>query len=97
MERLRTKYLQMWDVTADVIRKWDPHGLLAGGAPLHEFDQEIASLVAQIPRILSAVDAGDAVSRIFSSSFEADSFPVEACSEVGKKLFAALSEQGLVD
>jgi hypothetical protein len=87
----------MRDVTADVIRKWDPQGLLAGGAPVDEFDQEIASLVAQIPRIHSAVDASHAVSRIFSSSFEADSFPPDMCSEVGKKLFVALSEQGLID
>jgi hypothetical protein len=93
----RTKYSHMWDVTAEVIRAWDPYGLLAGGAPHDEFDQEIASLVAQIPRMHSAADAEHAVSRIFSANFEADSFTVEVCSDVGKKLFAALSEQGLVE
>jgi len=82
---------------AGVIRTWDPQGLLAGGAPIDEFDKEIASLVAQIPRIHSAVYASHAVSRIFSSSFEAESLPMEVCSEVGKRLFAALSEQGLID
>jgi hypothetical protein len=87
----------MWDVTANVIRSWDPYGLLAGGTPLDEFDQEIASLVAQIPRIHSAEDAVHAMSRTFSSSFEADLFTVGICSEVGKKLFAALSKQGLID
>jgi hypothetical protein len=92
----RAKYQQMWDVTATVIRTWDPYGLLAGGAPLDELDHEIASLVAQIPRIHSAVDARHAVARIFGSSFEADLFTVEMCSEVGEKLYAALSEQGLI-
>jgi hypothetical protein len=93
----RAKYQQMRDVTATVIRSWDPYGLLNGGAPRDEFDQEIASLVAQIPRIHSAKDAAHAVSRIFAASFETHLFTSETCSDVGKKLYAALTEQGLID
>ncbi|HVY81147.1 MAG TPA: DUF1871 family protein [Steroidobacteraceae bacterium] len=93
----RAKYQRMWDVTAHVVRKWDPLGLLAGGAPTDEYDQEIASLVAQIPRIHSAVDAAHAVSRVFVSSFHPQTFSVEICSEAGKTLYVALSEQGLID
>ncbi len=62
----RAKYQKMWDVTAGVIKSWDPYGLLGGGAPGDEFDREIASLVAQIPRIHSELDAAQAVSRIFA-------------------------------
>lgn len=93
----RAKYQQMRDVTATVIRSWDPYGLLNGGAPRDEFDQEIASLVAQIPRIHSAKDAAHAVSRIFAANFEAHLFTPETCSDVGEKLYAALTEQGLID
>jgi len=93
----KAKYQRLWDATANVIRSWDPNALLAGGAPVDEFDHEIAALVAQIPRIHSATDAAHAVSRIFGSSFEADSFTTEACSEVGARLYAALSEEGLID
>lgn len=92
----REKYQQMWDLTADVIRKWDPYGLLAGGAPPDEFDHEIASLVAQIPRINSAADATLAVSRIFGSNFDSGSFPADSCRDVGKELFATLQEKGLL-
>jgi hypothetical protein len=92
----RDKYQQMWDVTADVIRQWDPYHLLSGGAPADEFDGEIASVVAQIPSIHSAADAALAVSRVFSSSFERQAFGVDACTEVGKKLFSALSDRGLI-
>ncbi len=45
----RAKYEQVRDVTAAVVRSWNPYGLLNGGAPRDELDQEIASLVAQIP------------------------------------------------
>ena len=93
----RAKYSKMWDLAASVIRTWDPWQLLAGGAPIDEYDKEISSLVAQIPRIHSAADASHAVLQIFSSSLEVESLPRDACSEVGKKFFAALSEQGLVD
>jgi hypothetical protein len=61
----RQKYERMWDVTAEIIRSWDPYGLLAGGAPADEFDREITTLVTEIPRIKSAADAAQAVSRIF--------------------------------
>jgi hypothetical protein len=71
--------------------------LLAGGAPLDEFDREITSVVKQIPRIHSGVDAAHAMSRVFASSFGGGQFTREACSGVGGKLYAALLEQGLID
>jgi Domain of unknown function (DUF1871) len=91
------KYQQKWDATAGIIRDWDPYGLLGGGAPGDEFDREIASLVAQIPRIHSAADATQAIARIFASRFEAHLFTEETCSEVGERLYAALAEQGLLN
>jgi hypothetical protein len=91
------KYQKMWDVTAAIVKSWDPYGLISGGAPANEFDQEIASLIAQIPRIHSAADATRAVSRIFASNFEAHSFTDENCSAVGEKLYAALKEHGIIN
>jgi hypothetical protein len=92
----REKYQQIWDVTAATIRQWDPYKLLSGGAPPDEFDREITSVVAQIPRIHSAMEAALAVSRVFSSTFDARTFTAEACSEVGEKLFVALSDKGFI-
>ena len=79
------------------IHDWDPYGLLADGAPLDEFDREIASIVAQIPRISSVMDATLAVSRVFSSSFQADLFKPEHCVEIGKRLHQDLYEHGLLN
>ena len=92
----KVKYQQMWDLTADVIRKWDPYGLLAGGAPRDEWNSEISSLVAQISRMRSASDAAAAVSRVFASSLECNSFTPDACAEVGADLFARLQERDFV-
>jgi hypothetical protein len=87
----------MWDLTAAVIRKWDPYGLIGGGAPPDEFDQEITLLVAQIPRIKSANDATLTVSSIFGSNLESASFSADSCHAVGDAFFAALIEKGLID
>lgn len=67
----------LWQTTAEVIREWDPLGLLASGSPIDEFDSEISSVVAQVPRIHSARDAAHAVSRVFSSSFDRSRFAPE--------------------
>lgn len=92
----RRLYERRWQTIAEVIKDWDPYGLLASGSPTDEFDSEISSLVAQIPRIRSAHDASHAVSRIFSSSFEPIRFAPDACSVVGAKLFQLLTQRGLL-
>ena len=84
-------------VVTSVIHQWDPYSLIAGGGPADEFDSEIASVVSQIPRIKSERDATLALSRVFSSAFEADGFGPDACAAAGTQLFAALTSKGLVD
>ena len=96
--QMKTKadYKLALQVVGEVVRTWDPYCLLAGGCPADEFDSEIAGVVAQIPRIKSAKDATLALSRIFSSAFEAERFAPDECAAEGAKLFAALSANGLV-
>ena len=84
-------------VVGAVIRGWDPYSLLANGAPDDEFDSEIASVAAQIPRIASRNYAMHAVSRVFSSAFNPDTFAPEHCSDVGHQLYAALVHAKLID
>ena len=83
-------------VVRNVIHAWDPYALIAGGAPADEWDGEIASLVGQIPRIRSSEDAARAVSRIFSAAFQPEGFSPTDCAKVGRRLYSALFESGLV-
>jgi hypothetical protein len=84
------------EIVGSVVREWDPYGLLACGAPADEFDSEIAAVVTQIPRIKTEKEAVLALSRVFSSAFEAERFTPEDCTTAGKKLFAVLSASGLL-
>lgn len=92
----KAAYKQAIEVVGLVVREWDPYSLIAGGAPEDEFDSEIASVVTQIPRIKTEKDAALALSRIFTSAFEAHRFTPEKCADAGKKLFAALSRNRLI-
>jgi hypothetical protein len=93
----KAAYKRALEVVGSVVREWDPYGLVAGGAPADKFDSEIAAVVTQIPRIKTEKEAALALSRVFSSAFEADRFKPEHCTEAAKKLFAALTANGLVD
>jgi len=83
------------EIIRQVIRDWDPYGLLASGAPADEFDSEIKAAAKQIDRINSPRDAAEVISRVFTSSFEAGIFTPIDCREVGERLHAALIDQGL--
>jgi hypothetical protein len=94
--KTKADYELALQVVGEVVREWDPYSLLAGGCPGDEFDSEIASMVSQIPRIKSDQDATLALSRVFSTAFEAERFTRDKCHEAGSKLFAALLTNGLV-
>jgi hypothetical protein len=95
--RTRADYDRAFAVVREVIHEWDPYALIGGGAPRDEWDSEIASLVAQVPRIKSENDAAHAVSRVFSSAFQPDGFSPADCAEVGKRLYSSLVDSALLE
>ena len=92
----RADYDRAVEAVREVVHRWDPYSLLAGGCLPVEFDREIAAVVAQIPRIRSQTDAANALSRVFSSAFEPGRFRPEDCAEAGAELFQALSSRMLL-
>ncbi|HEV2800718.1 MAG TPA: DUF1871 family protein [Pyrinomonadaceae bacterium] len=88
---------KIFDAVRSVINEWDPYDLLAGGAPDDEFGSEISAVIRQLDRIRSPRDASYVISRVFSSSFEPESFQVEHCQSVGERLYSALVERGIIE
>ena len=84
-------------VVGAVLNDWDPYDLISGGAPSDEFESEISAVVSQIPRIKGPNDAANAVSRVFSSAFDNETFAPENCTDIGIRLHAALSDAKLID
>jgi hypothetical protein len=94
--KTRCDYERAVRVVRDVVHRWDPYSLLAGGRPPDEFDREIAAAVSHVPRIRSRADAAQALSRVFSSTFEPEKFRPEDCAGEGAKLYEELSAAGLL-
>ena len=69
--------------------------MIAGGAPADEFDSEIAGVVAQMPRIKTEKEAVLALSRVFSSAFEAEQFTPEKCVEAARNCSLRCRRTGL--
>jgi hypothetical protein len=94
--KTRSDYDQAIGVAREVIHRWDPYSLLAGGCPQDEFDSEIQSIVALIPHMMSQSDAIHSLSRVFSSAFEPEYFGPKDCADAGTELYDALMAAGLV-
>lgn len=94
--KTRKDYHQAVAIVRTVVEAWDPYRLIAGGAPSDEFEDEVSRLVALVPRVKSAHDAANALSRVFSAGF-GDGFSLAACEDVGRDLFDALASSGMVN
>jgi|WetSurSiteA1Bulk_404760.scaffolds.fasta_scaffold00541_11 hypothetical protein len=86
-------YEKAIEIVRSVVNRWDPYSLLANGAPIEEFENEIAEIVREIPNIKSTIDATNTLSRVFSKAFD-ENFTPEECSNVGTKLYHKLCEAG---
>lgn len=92
----RLQYDQAFAIVGSAIQAWDPFGLAANGAPPDEYVQEVARIVARIPRCRSEAELAAAISDVFSKSFESDTLTVASCSEPAKRAYIGLVDTGLL-
>ncbi len=92
----RSQWKRIEPVVRKVIHDWDPFRLLEMGAPEDEWDREILQIVGRVNRVEAPEDAAKVISEIFTSSFHPEGFGQEDCAEVGRKLFGALKDAGLI-
>jgi hypothetical protein len=95
--RNRADYERAFAVVRSAINAWDPYGLVGGGAPPDEWDSEVASIVAQIPRIASPRDAAHAVARTFAGALQHKGFSPAECEAVGAQLFQDLVDAKILE
>ena len=93
---IKRDYKQVFDIVQRVILAWDPYALVSHGAPPNEFDQEVAQIVARVPKCRTESDVSRAVSEIFSQSFSPDDFSLDKCHDIGVSLFAVLRDSRYV-
>jgi hypothetical protein len=80
------------------IQAWDPLGLAAGDTPLDEYGEEVARVVARIPRCRSEAELAAAISDVFSEPFESvpATFTIANCREPARRAYTGLVGAGLL-
>ena len=92
----RAQYDQAFQLVREVIASWDPYSLIAGGAPLDEFDVEVARLLAHLRGATSSTEVAEAVLNVFGETFGESGFDVGSCAEVGQQIYSRMSAAGLL-
>lgn len=94
--KTRKDYDRAFTVVRAHITMWDPYSLVASGAPATEFDNEIAAIVKDIPRVNCVDDMAKVISHVFCEAFGPRTFPPAGCQEVATGLFQQLRVDGLL-
>lgn len=84
------------EIVGRMVRAWDPYNLIAEGAPMDEFDDEIAQVVAHIPRCLEIDDLAKVISAVFSDAFERDGFTPANCFRPAQEIYMELRRANLL-
>ena len=92
----RREYEKAMEIVGGVIRSWDPYCLIAEGAPLDEFGDQISRITARAPDFRSPMDVAQAISDVFSASFGQDTFSVSECLVPARQVFTALGHAKLL-
>jgi len=94
--KTRDDYERALVLTRALVREWDPGNLLRNGAPDDEWDDEIARLVARIPKVAGPDDAGRHIAEVFMAAFGRGVLDAGASADFGRRWHAALGESGLL-
>lgn len=91
--KTRDDYDRVFALVREMINAWDPTGLIGGGAPADEWEDEVARLVAMVPQIRSEADAAAAVSSIFTASLAPERVSDAECAQIGAQLHHLLCSE----
>lgn len=79
-----------------IINRWDPYSLIEEGSPSDEFSNEVSNLLALLKTAKTEDNFAEAVSNVFSKTFETESFDKEQCSKVGKEIHLLWSKNSWI-
>lgn len=81
-----------FDIVAKHINKWDSWGLLAGGAPLDEYDIETQRIVNSLPLIKNQMNLAHTIKEVFDKAF-GEEHDLENCFNVAKDIWDELMRE----
>jgi hypothetical protein len=92
---LKKKYNELMETVGAAIKKLDPYGLIAGGAPSNEFDSEVAKISTEALKPTSVRDFASFIAEVLNESF-GKGFSTDSCLPVAKEIRSELKQKGLL-
>jgi hypothetical protein len=94
--KTREEYEEGIRILRTAVASWDPFGLLGGGAPEDEWDEEIASLLPKIQRAKTPADVAREIAVVFGGGIGGTSISIKETSDVAANIFLRLKTAGLL-
>jgi hypothetical protein len=95
--RTRQEYDQAISILRTAVARWDPFGLLGGGAPADEWDAEIALLLPKIQKANTAVEIARQLAAVLGERLGDTLLSSEECNTVAVEIYLRLKTDGLLD
>jgi hypothetical protein len=84
------KYKELFYKAKEIVNKADPLGLISGGAPDDQFDDEIAKILIVLKNVKDSQELESEIAKIFQSSFK-ETFEPSEFKEVSLQIFSLKS------
>jgi hypothetical protein len=92
-QKLKQEYGWFYDALCRLLAEDDPIGLIAGGAPVNEYDIEADEILCRLHDASSPAALGNIICEVFIEYFRSPSDPPEPPSEGAKKYYRVLGER----
>jgi len=94
--KTRKEYDDAFRIVRAAVASWDPFGILGGGAPEDEWDQEIARLLPRIQRAITSADVAREIAVAFGDSIGGTPISAKEVDDVATGIFLRLKTAGLL-
>jgi hypothetical protein len=82
-------YKELFSAVKNIINEWDPKCLLAAGAPLDEYDDEVQRIIGGLRRCKSTEDVVLLINEVFVDAFGNGANKArESLREVAEQIFS---------
>lgn len=82
-------YKEVFSAVKNIINEWDPKCLLAAGAPLDEYDDEVQRIIGGLRRCKSAEDVVSLINEVFVNAFgNGTNKAKESLGDVAERIFS---------
>ena len=86
-------YKNLFNNIKSIVNDHDPLHLLGSGAPDDEYEQEVASIVANLKNVSTKKDLDNLIIRVFKDSFGIDVVNVDILVDISYSIYPLITKE----